>query len=242
MSSPSFSISSRRRWRDIRARVAVVVIAGLAPCAGMAAENRHTTVSALLCEQASCSPVTLLVWDGDSFILRDERGGREKSASKTSMRPRSMGDAPPSALRPSRRKTNWRGCSRASGSRWRGASSIGTGASWRAWSPTKATSVSVSSSRISPAVGIAGARPGADADHDRLRVLRRICRGRWDSIFGNAKETRIVATFARHILAPTGAFQSRSSGMAAWPVPVLVRSTREGSASKLRPLRHAPSR
>lgn len=78
MSSPSFSISSRRRWRDIRARVAVVVIARLAPCAGMAAESRHTTVSALLCEQASCSPITLLVWDGDSFILRDERGGREK--------------------------------------------------------------------------------------------------------------------------------------------------------------------
>ena len=78
MSSPSFSISSRRRWRDIRARVAAVVIAGLAPCAGTAAENRHVSVPAFLCEQASCSPVTLLVWDGDSFILRDERGGREK--------------------------------------------------------------------------------------------------------------------------------------------------------------------
>lgn len=78
MSLPSFSISSRRRRRDIRRRFAVIVIAGLVPCVGAAAENRHTTVSALLCDQASCSPVTLLVWDGDSFILRDERGGREK--------------------------------------------------------------------------------------------------------------------------------------------------------------------
>lgn len=78
MSSPSFSISSRRRWRDIRARVVIIVFACLAPSAGTAAENRHVSVPALLCEQASCSPVTLLVWDGDSFILRDERGGREK--------------------------------------------------------------------------------------------------------------------------------------------------------------------
>lgn len=78
MSLPSFSISSRRRRRDIRRRFAVTAIAGLVPCVGAAAENRHTTVSALLCDQASCSPVTLLVWDGDSFILRDERGGREK--------------------------------------------------------------------------------------------------------------------------------------------------------------------
>lgn len=78
MSLPSFSISSPRRRRDIRKRFAVIVIAGLVPCVGAAAENRHTTVSALLCEQASCSPVTLLVWDGDSFILRDDRGGREK--------------------------------------------------------------------------------------------------------------------------------------------------------------------
>jgi len=54
------------------------VSACLAPSAGTAAENRHVSVSAFLCEQASCSPVTLLVWDGDSFILRDERGGREK--------------------------------------------------------------------------------------------------------------------------------------------------------------------
>lgn len=78
MSLPSFSISSRKRWRDIRGRAVIIVFACLAPSAGMGAENRHTTVSALLCEQASCSPVTLLVWDGDSFILRDERGGREK--------------------------------------------------------------------------------------------------------------------------------------------------------------------
>lgn len=78
MSLPSFSISSRRRRRNIRRRFAVIVIAGLVPCVGAVAENRHTTVSALLCDQASCSPVTLLVWDGDSFILRDERGGREK--------------------------------------------------------------------------------------------------------------------------------------------------------------------
>ena len=78
MSLPSFSISSPRRRRDIRKRFAVIVIAGLVPCVGAAAENRHTTVSALLCEQGSCSPVTLLVWDGDSFILRDDRGGREK--------------------------------------------------------------------------------------------------------------------------------------------------------------------
>lgn len=55
-----------------------MMIAGLVPCVAVAAENRHTTVSALLCDQASCRPVTLLVWDGDSFILRDERGGREK--------------------------------------------------------------------------------------------------------------------------------------------------------------------
>lgn len=73
-------------------------------------------------------------------------------------------------------------------------------------------------------------------------MLGRICRGRWDSISGDVKEMRTVATFARHILAPMGASQSRSSGMAAWPDPVLVRSTREGSASKLRPLRHAPPR
>lgn len=78
MSLPSFSISSRRRRRDIRRRFAVIVIAGLVPCVGAAAGNRHVSVPAFLCEQASCSPITLLVWDGDSFILRDERGGREK--------------------------------------------------------------------------------------------------------------------------------------------------------------------
>ncbi|EYR78502.1 MULTISPECIES: thermonuclease family protein [Rhizobiaceae] len=55
-----------------------MMIACLAPCASAATENHHVAVSALLCEQASCSPVTLLVWDGDNFILRDERCGREK--------------------------------------------------------------------------------------------------------------------------------------------------------------------
>lgn len=55
-----------------------MMIVGLTLCVSAAPENRHAAVSALLCEQASCSPVTLLVWDGDSFILRDERGGREK--------------------------------------------------------------------------------------------------------------------------------------------------------------------
>lgn len=55
-----------------------MVFACLASSAGATAENRHSTVSAFLCEQASCSAVTLFVWDGDSFILRDERGGREK--------------------------------------------------------------------------------------------------------------------------------------------------------------------
>lgn len=55
-----------------------MMFACLVPSAGAAAENRHVSVPAFLCEQATCSPVTLLVWDGDSFILRDERGGREK--------------------------------------------------------------------------------------------------------------------------------------------------------------------
>lgn len=78
MSLPSFSISSRKRWRDIRARAVTIVFACLAPSAGTAAEYGHVSVPAFLCEQAACSPVALLVWDGDSFILRDKRGGREK--------------------------------------------------------------------------------------------------------------------------------------------------------------------
>ena len=50
----------------------------LSPCVGVASENRHAAAEAILCEQDTCRSVTILVWDGDSFILHDARGGREK--------------------------------------------------------------------------------------------------------------------------------------------------------------------
>lgn len=40
--------------------------------------NRHTIVNAMLCDREVCSDVTLRVWDGDSFIIHDRTGGREK--------------------------------------------------------------------------------------------------------------------------------------------------------------------
>lgn len=40
--------------------------------------NRHTIVNAMLCDREICSNVTLRVWDGDSFIIHDRTGGREK--------------------------------------------------------------------------------------------------------------------------------------------------------------------
>lgn len=79
MSLPSFSILFRRRRRDLSRLVAVIAIAGLlSPCVGVASENRHAAAEAILCEEDTCRSVTILVLDGDSFILHDARGGREK--------------------------------------------------------------------------------------------------------------------------------------------------------------------
>ena len=79
MSLPSFSILFRRRRRDLCRRVAVIAIAALlSPCVGVASENRHAAAEAILCEEETCRSVAILVWDGDSFILHDARGGREK--------------------------------------------------------------------------------------------------------------------------------------------------------------------
>ena len=119
MSLPSFSILFRRRRRDLSRLVAVIAIAGLlSPCVGVASENRHAAAEAILCEEDTCRSVTILVLDGDSFILHDARGGREKSVSTTSTLRRSMDDAPQSGRRRSKRRANLCGYWTASGSPW----------------------------------------------------------------------------------------------------------------------------
>lgn len=46
--------------------------------AGANSSNRHTIVDAMLCDGHACQDVSLWVWDGDSFTIRNGAGGREK--------------------------------------------------------------------------------------------------------------------------------------------------------------------
>jgi len=78
MSLHSFSILSRKRRLDeVLATLAAAIIAGISI---VAAEppNRHVPVDAWMCHGRLCRTVALLIWDGDSFIVRSDGAGQEK--------------------------------------------------------------------------------------------------------------------------------------------------------------------
>ena len=78
MSLPSYSIWSRRRQREaFRVALVAVVFAGASTAAAWS-DSRHISVDALMCREQRCQRVTLLVWDGDSFIVLSENGRPEK--------------------------------------------------------------------------------------------------------------------------------------------------------------------
>lgn len=59
------------------ATLSAAIVAGTSIAAAEPA-NRHVQVDALMCQERLCRTVALLIWDGDSFIVRSDGAGQEK--------------------------------------------------------------------------------------------------------------------------------------------------------------------
>jgi len=105
-----------------------------------ASTNRHTVVSAAVCDRDACQDVTLWIGDGDTFTVHDGAGRSEKIRIENIDAPEIDGACAANASQRCKRRTNWQPRCRVIGSSWSAANLTATAASWRALPWTDAMS------------------------------------------------------------------------------------------------------